>query len=44
MVEVYLIDFLRDERRFDDATALQQQIQQDCIKADAVLGLNPLPL
>jgi riboflavin kinase/FMN adenylyltransferase len=40
MVEVQLIDFLRDEAKYDDLDALKAQIARDCDDAKAALRIS----
>lgn len=40
MVEVQLIDFLRDEAKYDDLDALKAQIARDCEDAKAALRIS----
>jgi riboflavin kinase/FMN adenylyltransferase len=38
MIEVELIDFIRDEAAFDGIDALKDQITRDCAAAKAILA------
>lgn len=40
-IEVEFIDFLRPDRRFDDAASLQAQMETDCARAREVLARAP---
>ncbi|WP_416531970.1 riboflavin kinase, partial [Klebsiella pneumoniae] len=40
MVEVQLIDFLRDEAKYDDLDALKAQIARDCDAAREALRIT----